>query len=327
MRPWTSYLAGVGYATIFGLSFLVTKGALASLDAFDLLFLRFALAAVLMSLLALLGIVKLHVRAKLARTAPGADGAASDPAPRGSAIRALALACLFQPILYFACETLGVRESATSTAGLVIGALPACVAVLGAFMLDERLTARQTASLALSVAGVALIVVFTTSDGGEGSAVGFLCLLGAVAAATLYNIYSRLASRLFTPAETTFAMMWTGALAFGAVSTVRGFLAEGTAWPTLLAARALPAAGGILYLGVLSSVVAFFFVNFTLSRLQASQSAVFANLTTVVAVAAGVLLRGERFGLVQAAGAVLIVLGVWGTNAARRPPAREPRLR
>ncbi len=322
MRPWASYLAGVGYATIFGLSFLVTKGALESLDALDLLFLRFTVAALLMSLLARLGIVKLRFRGRPA-AGPGADAAATGA--RGTEVRSLVLACLFQPILYFAFETLGVRESATSTAGLVIGALPACVAVLGAFMLDERLTARQTAALALSVTGVALIAVFTSSDGGEGSTVGFLCLLGAVASATLYNIYSRKASRRFTPAETTFAMMWTGALAFGAVSIVRGLLAEGAAWPARLATRALPAAGGILYLGVLSSVLAFFFVNFTLSRLKASQSAVFANLTTVVAVAAGVLLRGERFGLVQAAGAVLIVLGVWGTNAARRPPAPAAR--
>ena len=78
--------------------------------------------------------------------------------------------------------------------------------------------------------------------------------------------------------------------------------------------RAAPVLPAILYLGVLSSVVAFFLVNFNLSRLRASQSSVYSNLSTAVSVAAGVFLRGERFGPLQATGAVLILPGVWGAN-------------
>jgi drug/metabolite transporter (DMT)-like permease len=46
-------------------------------------------------------------------------------------------------------------------------------------------------------------------------------------------------------------------------------------------------------------------------------------LTTLVSLVAGVLLRGEPFGLVQVLGASGIVLGVWMTNArsARGQPA------
>jgi drug/metabolite transporter (DMT)-like permease len=278
-----------------------------------------------MSALVLLRVVRIDFRGKLSRSASRAAGVAPDPGSGraspdrgslGAGLLSLAIACVLQPILYFISETLGVRDSATVTAGLVLGALPACVAILGTFMLNERLTTLQTLSFGLSLAGVALIVVFGASGGEGGSPRGFFFLLGAVASAALYNIYSRRASKLFTPFETTFAMMCTGAIFFGAISIVRGFLSEGTAWPGRLVERALPAVGGVLYLGVLSSVVAFFFVNFTLSRLKASQSIVFANLTTVVSVAAGVFLRGESFGLAQAAGAVMIVVGVWGTNAA-----------
>jgi drug/metabolite transporter (DMT)-like permease len=42
---------------------------------------------------------------------------------------------------------------------------------------------------------------------------------------------------------------------------------------------------------------------------------VFSNLTTVVAILAGVVFRGEPFGVVQLLGAAMIVIGVWGTNA------------
>jgi len=300
-RP-IEYLAGLGYASIFGLSFLITKGALGSLAPFELLFLRFSIAALLLGVLALLRLVRLDYRGK----------------PWGR----LALICLFQPLLYFACETFGVRESASSTAGLVIGALPAVGTVLGALLLRERVGALQGTFLALSVGGVAVVALFGgAAGGGTGSLAGFVLLLGAVASAALYNVLSRSSSASFTPIETTFAMMWAGALAFGLLALLGGLLAP-AASPAPLWERALPALPGILYLGALSSILAFFLINFTLSRMPVSQSIVFSNLTTVISVAAGVLLRGEAFGAAQLAGSAMIVAGVWGTNAfARRGPA------
>ena len=70
----------------------------------------------------------------------------------------------------------------------------------------------------------------------------------------------------------------------------------------------------MFYLGVLSSVVAFFLINYTLTRLKASQSAVFTNLVTVITVFAGVLIRKETFDIGQALGAIVIILGVWTAN-------------
>jgi drug/metabolite transporter (DMT)-like permease len=75
----------------------------------------------------------------------------------------------------------------------------------------------------------------------------------------------------------------------------------------------------VIYLGVLSSVVAFFMMNYTLSKITAAQSAVFANLTTVVSIIAGVIFRNEPFFKFQVVGAVLIIIGVWGTNYFGRP--------
>jgi drug/metabolite transporter (DMT)-like permease len=146
-----------------------------------------------------------------------------------------------------------------------------------------------------------------------------------VAAATFFNVFSRKTSKGLAPMETTFAMMWTGAVFFGLMSlilhlagleSVPQAVAAEAATPGLLA-RAWGAAPSLAYLGLLSSVGAFFLINFTLSRLRASQSAVFTNLTTLVSVLAGVLFRGEHFGLAQAFGALMIVIGVWGTNAQR----------
>jgi drug/metabolite transporter (DMT)-like permease len=290
-RP-ADYLAGIGYASIFGLSFVATKGALEVLAPFELLFLRFALATLLLAALAGFRLIRLDYR--------------------GKSWAGLALVCVFQPLLYFTCETFGVKESSASTAGIVIGALPALGTILSALILGERVGILQSLFLGLSIGGVAVIAVFGGAAGGEaGSLLGFILLLGAVASAAFYNVFSRKSSVKFSPVETTFAMMASGAVAFGilALVTVRdGSLRD-------LPERAMGVIPGILYLGALSSVLAFFLINFTLSRLRVSQSIVFSNLTTVIAVTAGVALRGESFGVAQLAGSLMIVAGVWGTNS------------
>ena len=297
MNRTLSIAAGVGYATIFGFSFLVTKDALDILDPMELVFARFLLAAVVMSLLVAVRLVKLDYRGK-------------KPA-------LLLLTCLFQPVLYFIFETYGVRESATSTAGIILGALPAVVAILGVFTLKEKTTPLQSLGLGLSIAGVA-IVVFVGSraqGGGEGTLRGALFLIGSMFSAALFNVFSRKASRQFSDFERTFVMMWAGALVFGCIVLVKSFwpaadpLSSGSLW-----ARASSVWPSIAYLGILSSILAFFFMNYTLTRLKASQSAVFTNLVTVITVAAGVLIRKESFDLLQGLGAIVIIAGVWTAN-------------
>jgi len=70
----------------------------------------------------------------------------------------------------------------------------------------------------------------------------------------------------------------------------------------------------VLYLGILSSMVAFFLLNFTLSRIKASQSSVFSNLVTVISIIAGIVFLGENFFWFQIIGGIMIITGVWGTN-------------
>jgi len=302
MSSWKAYAAGVAWSSIFGLSFLVTKGALEAFSPVTLLFLRFALATVALGALVPAGIVKLGYRGK----------------PK----LPLVLICVFQPILYFTFETFGLREVASSTAGLVIGALPAAVAALSVPLLREHLSGRQVAGLVLSIAGVALVVlagdagtegVASAAGAAEADSLGgVLLVVGAMLSAAFYNVYSRKASVRYSPAETTFAMMATGAVFFGLLVVLEGLT---SGWSGIFAGATPAALGAVAYLGILSSVVAFFLVNLSLSRLKAAQASIFGTLTTLVSLVAGVLLRGEPFGLVQILGASGIVLGVWMTNA------------
>jgi drug/metabolite transporter (DMT)-like permease len=298
MTKWKLYLAGAGWATIFGLSFLVTKSALQAFSPFELLFLRFALATAALSLLAAFRLIKLEFRGK----------------PR----LPLVLICVFQPILYFACETYGLRETASSTAGIILGALPAAVAALSLPLLKERLRAGQTIGLCVSVAGVVLIVLESRASGGadgHDSLRGVLLIVGALAAAAFYNVFSRRARDVYGPVEATFAMMASGAAFFGLLALAQG-IAHGSSG--ILRAAPPSAWAAVAYLGLLSSVLAFFLVNLSLSRLKASQASIFGTIVTIVALIAGVAFRGERISIVEAVGALAVIGGVWATNAEKR---------
>ncbi|MGC9383549.1 MAG: EamA family transporter [Kosmotogaceae bacterium] len=80
-----------------------------------------------------------------------------------------------------------------------------------------------------------------------------------------------------------------------------------------------------MYLGTLSSTLAFFLINYTLSRLPASKASVFPYLSTVVTLFAGILIRGESFAITGLFGAALILIGVYGVNRLSVKRARKRR--
>ena len=61
MPKTAPYFAALGYATLFGFSFMFTRSALAHIGPFHLLGLRFALAAFLLGALQLMGIIKINL--------------------------------------------------------------------------------------------------------------------------------------------------------------------------------------------------------------------------------------------------------------------------
>lgn len=287
------YLAGVSFATIFGFSFMFTKNALDLVDPIRLIGFRFTLAALVISLLALAGVIKLSFR--------------------GKDMRPLVWVALLQPIAYFLFETMGISRTSSSQAGMMIALIPIVVALLSSIVLKERVYPVQWAFIVMSVSGVAFIAFMQDTNGAGAGFLGPLLLLGAVITAALYNIASRHSSRTFSPFEITFVMMWTGAIVFSLLG-VGMHAQQGTLSTYLSPLLVSDVLLALMYLGVASSVIAFFLVNYSLSKIPASQAAVFANLTTIVSIAAGVALRGEPFQWYSGVGAVMILLGVWGTN-------------
>ncbi|MFW5736686.1 MAG: DMT family transporter [Halanaerobium sp.] len=296
LRKYFPYFAGLIFSSIFGFSFLFTKEGLELMTPFHLLGFRFAIAFFCLSILRITGIININLR--------------------GKNLKKLFILALFQPGVYFICETTGMLYTTSSEAGMMIALIPVAVTILAALILNEKPTVIQSIFVILSVAGVFVIILNRGVSPLDANYLGLILLGGAVIAAGFYNIISRQLSLEFKPVEITYVMMGFGALLFNLIGLYRKNF-ELSSYFNLLGNTDVLIS--VIYLGVFSSVVAFFMMNYTLSKITAAESAVFANLTTVVSIIAGVVFRNEPFFKFQAAGAVLIIIGVWGTNYFGRP--------
>lgn len=278
---------------IFGLSFLFIKIALESLSPLALISYRFTLAAIVLTLLVAFRIIKVDFK--------------------GKPLKMLALLSLFEPILYFIFETIGINLTSSSEAGMIIALIPVIVTVLAIAFLNERPTGKQFCSVLVSVAGVLYITVMAGSFDHNGHFIGILFLLGAVVSAGGYNILSRKCAAYFTPVEITFAMMWTAAIGFNVALLVKKIISYDPK-DSVYAVFTFPGGLAVIYLGILSSVCAYFMLNYVLSKLPIARASVFSSLSTVVAIFAGIIFRHEAFYWYEIVGGLLIILGVWGTN-------------
>ena len=77
----------------------------------------------------------------------------------------------------------------------------------------------------------------------------------------------------------------------------------------------------IAYLGILSSVVAFFSMNFAL-QICLHPRHLFGNLSTVISIIAGVVILKEAFYYYHVIGSITIISGIIGTNYYNAKKAR-----
>ncbi len=280
--------AFLGY-TIFGFSFLFSKKALMIASPFMLLAVRFCVAFLILNLLLLTGKFKLRFK--------------------GKSIKLLLLLGLVQPVLYFILENLGVKLLATSFVGIIVSLVPVTSMLLGFLFLRETVRPFQIVCSVLSIFGVALTTVGQNFSGS--TVFGFLAIIGAVAATSVYNVVSRKISAEFSSFERTYAMFGLGSIVFAGVA-----LMQGVADPASLIAPLLDAGFwvSILFLSALSSVAAFLMLNYAMTYISVAKTAIFANVTTIISIVAGVLLLRENFGIYQLIGSLVIIVCVYGVN-------------
>lgn len=281
--------AAIAYST-FGLSYLFSKMALNVAEPMILLCIRFTVTFVILNLLVAVRIFKIDLR--------------------GKNVLGAIMAGVLQPVLYFILENYGLKYTTTSFTGIVSSISPIFTAILGVIFLREKPNVKQWICILLSIIGVMMVSLGTTS--GQNTLAGCLCLLGAYFIGAFYGILIRRLSKQFSAFELTYIMFTVGFIFFAVITfvqyggdTLPMIGAAVSNWKFLLAC---------LYLGGCCSVGAYMLSNYALARLPVTRATIFNSFATIVSVLSGVILMGDPFTLTSAVAFILILAGVTGVN-------------
>ena len=295
--------------TIFGFSFIFSKMALQITLPSVMIAVRFVMAFIALNLIVFFG--------RMIQVSDGQGGRRPlvSFSLRGKPPLYILLLALFQPILYFLCESYGIVFTSAAFSGTIIAIIPICGIIFDVLIMHSKVRLRQVICAVMSAVGVAITTI--GAEGMKSSLIGLLFLLGAVTAGSLFYVFSKKSGTDYNPLEQTYVMFAFGSLVYTIFALVqcRGQYSE-----LIFAALAQPQfIVSVLYLAILSSVIAFISLNYGTVRVTVSEASIFANLTTVISILAGVIILHETFTGFQIIGAIVILVSVFFANYTKTP--------
>jgi drug/metabolite transporter (DMT)-like permease len=217
--------------------------------------------------------------------------------------RLLFLESFLGNFLFSICMLYGVSMTSAVSAGVVMAAIPAVVAVLSWALLREAVAPRVWGAVACAGGGIALLALGKGDEGGASSWVGNLLVFGAVLCEAAYAVIGKKLTGALGPKRiTSIVNLWGFLLVtpfglFQALSFDFGSVRPGT-WVLLL------------FYSLAASVWTVWLWMTGLRRVPAAQGGVFTMMLPVSAAAVGVLVLGEPFGPLQAGAFALALAGV-----------------
>lgn len=266
-------------------NFIVAKAALKELDPLTLLSLR-----VLFSNIILLG---LYFGRGMHRKRPLEEGD----------WRWFALLGLFGIAGNQTGFTVGIAFTTVSHSALIISITPILVLILATRMKLETFTTMKIIGMAISFAGVAILMSEHGIDTRDPSFLGDLVTLAGSICFALYTVYSkRVAARYDTLSLTTFTYLFGGGFVF--LFTGREFVQVNwlaVSWKGWL---------GAFYMAAAASVLAYLIFYYALTKISASRVIAFSYLQPVIVTVLGVLLLDDRITPHLLGGGALVLIGV-----------------
>ncbi len=228
------------------------------------------------------------------------------------------LALAFGGVFVFNVCLFAGLERVPAARGALIMALNPVMTALGAWLaFGERMSRVRVFGIALTVAGV--IVVITRGDLGAlargAIGVGELLLFGSVLGWVSYTLIGRAVLKGMSPLG---ASAWASLL--GMIMLVACAVFE-EPWAAL---AALPPSGwgAIAYLGALGTVVAFLWFYQGVQKIGPARASIFLSFVPVFGVIIAALVLGEPILVSMMVGGAMVVGGVLLTNRPERRPAR-----
>lgn len=269
---------------VWGINFAVAKRALDAFDPLGFNAIRFVVASLFV----------------------GAVLRAQGPLPRPErrhVPRILALG-LVGNVAYQMAFILGLDRTRAGHAALMLALTPVVTALLSRATGHERPGGRTWVGAAVSIVGVALVTGSGAAQGHGGEVlVGDLILVGAAIGWALYTVGSRPLVQHYGSVAVTAWTMWVGTVAL-VLAGIPALLHQD--W-----SRVGPGAwGGLLYSALFSLGLAYLIWYRGVERIGNTRTAIFSNLTPVVALAFSAVWLGERPSGLALLGAAMTLGGV-----------------
>lgn len=228
------------------------------------------------------------------------------------------IASLFNPFLYFIGENFGLKYTSPSISAVVIATIPLLTPVAAYFIVKEKISWLNIAGIALSFAGVLLMLInrdmtFTASPAG----MGFLFF--AVTSAVIYAPFLKKLTRLYHPVSIIAWQNFFGVLFFlplFLVLDLKEFLAIRPDGRTISA---------LFQVSLFASTLAYILFTYGVSKIGVSRTNVFTNLIPIFTAVFSYLILSEYFNLNKVLGIVIVIAGVMLTQVQHL--TRNDRLR
>ena len=288
-RPgvWLTDVTLLLVALIWGVNYTVVKFGTTLVDPLAYNGVRVALAAVLLSAIVALG---------------------REPLPPTRIILALLALGVLGNGVYQVLFVEGIARTRASDAALFVAASPAFIAIIGQLRGVERIDRRAAVGIALSIGGIALVVLGTaTGHEGQASLLGDLLVLTGSLSWALYTVLLKPYTHDVSGIQLSAFTMVGGAIPLFTV-----------AWPAISSAawRSVPSLGwvAVAYSGVFALVVAYYFWYRGVRVIGPTRTAMYSNLQPVIAVLVAWPMLGETPTVWQAVGAAGIIGGLLFTR-------------
>lgn len=286
-KKWFLYSLVPICALTWGFSFFGTTVALKSVEPMQLLAMRWTVSALLFLTLAALKVIKISYK--------------------GKSLKMVLAVGLLQPCIYSIFETTGIKYTTTSESSIFIATIPLVVLLIGELFLHRKNSLRTRFAIVLAFAGVVTCVVFSPEFSLDARGFGYLLLAGAVITGALYSFVSSGASKEYSAVEVTFTISMMGCIFFNVLNFAMGYGFSGY----IACFSDMKLMGGVIFLGIGCSCVAYLIFNYVLSVLPtAIATNLISNSTTAVGVISGCLFAGDAFGWYTVLGLGMTITGI-----------------
>jgi len=229
------------------------------------------------------------------------------------------LVTLFQPFLYFLCESFGVSLVSSTISAVIISTIPLFSPFVTSYFFREKIMRFNIIGIVISIIGVGL-VIFERGEDVEATPLGILLLFLAVAAGIGYSIVvKKLSGRYNAVSIVTYHNI------IGIFFYLPLFLIFD--WKHFISVGFQPKAVlPLLELAIFGSSLAFIFFTFSINKIGVTKSNAFTNAIPVLTALFAFFLLGETLTVIKMSGIGLVIAGLFMSQIKRFPRIRKKTL-